>query len=61
MQQVEITIAPDGSPTIKVNGVPGPSCKDATKAVEKALGKVTSDKPTNEMAMQSPATNYVQH
>lgn len=61
MQQVEITIAPDGSPTIKVNGVPGPSCKDVTKTVEKALGKVTSDKPTMDMNMKATTANHVQH
>jgi hypothetical protein len=46
---VIITIAPDGTPTINVNGVKGKSCKDVTKTVERALGSVVSDKETSEM------------
>jgi hypothetical protein len=61
MQQVIITIAPDGSPTIKVNGVPGKSCKDVTKTVERALGSVTSDKPTQEMALPPMTHNTISH
>lgn len=34
---------------IKVKGILGTSCKGATADLEKALGKVTSDKPTDEM------------
>jgi hypothetical protein len=58
MQNVTITIAPDGSPTIQVNGVKGTSCKDVTKAVEKALGKVARDKPTPEM-LEKGELNHV--
>lgn len=47
-EKVTITIAPDGSPTIHVEGIKGPSCKDITRAVEKALGTVKSDKNTAE-------------
>ncbi|MFA5766466.1 MAG: DUF2997 domain-containing protein [Candidatus Paceibacterota bacterium] len=60
MQVVEITIAPDGTPTIKVNGVAGTACKDVTKTVERALGTVTADKPTPEMYQQTTA-NHVHH
>jgi hypothetical protein len=49
MNTVVITIAPDGTPTINVNGVKGKSCKDVTKTVERALGSTTSDKETPEM------------
>jgi hypothetical protein len=49
MQQVIITIAQDGTPTIKVNGVKGQSCKDVTKTIQRALGSVVSDKDTPEM------------
>lgn len=61
MQTVEITIAPDGTPTIKVNGIRGSSCKDITKTVEKALGTVKSDKPTAEMYLQALRNSHVQH
>ena len=49
MDKVIITIAPDGTPTINVNGVKGKACKDVTKTVERALGSVVSDKETPEM------------
>jgi hypothetical protein len=39
----------DGSVTVKVEGVKGRSCQDATRKIEEALGKVTSDNPTEEM------------
>ena len=51
MARVIIRIDPKGNPTIKVEGMPGPGCKDLTKAVEKALGTVTSDKTTNEYSL----------
>lgn len=49
MDKVTITIAPDGTPKIEVNGVKGKACKDITKTVERALGSVVSDKETPEM------------
>jgi len=49
-EKVTITISPDGTPTIHVEGHAGPGCKDLTKALEKALGKVTSDKATADFA-----------
>jgi hypothetical protein len=61
MQQVIITIAPDGSPTIKVNGITGQSCKDVTKTVERALGNVTSDKPTQDMFLPMGAAATISH
>lgn len=61
MQIVEITIAPDGTPTIQVNGIAGQSCKDVTKTVERALGTVTSDKPTQEYYLKATTANHVHH
>lgn len=49
METHTIVIDQDGAPTITVNGVKGKACKDLTRAVEKALGSVTSDQPTQEM------------
>jgi len=48
-EKLIITIRPDGGTTIKVTGVKGKGCKDLTKDIESALGKVVSDKPTQEM------------
>lgn len=48
-EQVTITINPDASVKIAVNGMAGGGCKALTAGLEKALGTVTSDKPTIEM------------
>jgi hypothetical protein len=60
MQTITITVSPDGTPKIEVNGVKGQSCKDVTKAVEKALGTVSTDKDTPEM-YERPQQNHVSY
>ncbi|GAA2107288.1 DUF2997 domain-containing protein [Streptomyces synnematoformans] len=37
-QEIEVTIAPDGTARIEVRGVAGGGCLDVTAALEKALG-----------------------
>lgn len=46
--KIMVRCMPDGKTEVRVEGLPGVSCKDATKAVEKALGMVTDDKKTHE-------------
>jgi hypothetical protein len=48
MQEHVIEIAKNGAVTITVNGVKGSSCKDATAALEKKLGRVAEDTLTSE-------------
>lgn len=55
MENLLITIDADGNTKIEVRGIKGKSCKDVTKAIEAALGKVTSDKPTQEMTQGVPS------
>lgn len=43
MPEILVTIRPDGSTKIDVQGACGPSCADLTRAIEQALGSVTSD------------------
>jgi hypothetical protein len=38
MQTIEVTIKPDGTTEIHVQGVKGMACTDITAALEKALG-----------------------
>ena len=38
-----------GNVTVQAEGYPGATCKDATALIEKALGQVTEDAPTEEM------------
>lgn len=49
MEELLIEIDAQGDTKITVKGVAGPSCKSLTAGIEKALGVVTSDKPTPEM------------
>ena len=48
MQKMIVTIGADGSVKVAVHGVKGRSCSDVSRAIESALGKVTSDKKTSE-------------
>ena len=48
-EQVIIDIAPDGAVSVTAQGIKGAACKDATRQIEAALGKVTADKPTDEL------------
>ena len=43
MPKVTIRLSPTGEATVTTEGYHGKACKDATKEIEKALGKTTSD------------------
>lgn len=47
--QVEVIITPTGQVTIDAVGFKGGACKEATAALEKALGTVTGTKRKPEM------------
>ncbi|MFI5379028.1 MAG: DUF2997 domain-containing protein [Tepidisphaerales bacterium] len=57
-QTIEITVSPQGETTVQTKGFAGSSCKDASRFIERALGRVQSDQATAEM--YQPATNTVQ-
>ncbi len=46
---IEIIVLPTGEVSVQTKGFTGSSCRDASKALERALGIVQSDKPTAEM------------
>lgn len=48
-QTIEVTISPTGEATVQTKGFTGPSCRDASRFVEQALGIVQSDTPTAEL------------
>lgn len=52
---ITVEIAPDGSVKITTAGYRGRTCQDATRALERALGTVTSDTPTED-ATRTTAT-----
>ncbi len=49
LKTIEVIINPKGEASIQTTGFTGTSCRDATKALEQALGISQSDKPTAEM------------
>jgi len=51
MHQIIIEITPTGDSSIKVAGHKGSKCTKLTADLEKALGKVSSVKKTNEFYM----------
>lgn len=48
VEEIEVTIHPDGRVEIKVRGVEGPACLTATKKLEKYLGGSGSRELTDE-------------
>ena len=42
-QRIEITVSPEGAVSIKTSGFTGSSCRDATKAIEKAMGVASKE------------------
>jgi len=47
-QVIEIIISTDGRTTIQTKGFAGPSCRDATRLLEQALGQVSEERLTPE-------------
>ena len=41
--KIEITIRPNGASTVETFGFTGEACRDATRLIEKALGKRTAE------------------
>jgi len=56
---IEIIVSPKGETTVQTKGFAGSSCRDATKALEKALGMVQSDRATTEMHQTGTAGQQV--
>lgn len=56
-KRITVTIKKGGSLEVATDGFSGKECKDATKALEKALGSVTEDNPTQEMHQTAGNSN----
>ena len=46
---IEIVVEPDGSTTVQTRGYTGPSCREASAFIERALGKTTGETLTAEL------------
>ena len=58
MKTIEIIVDRQGQTRLESHGFQGGACKDATRLLEKALGTVTSDRPTAEF--YAPLTQQTQ-
>ena len=52
---IEIIVSPEGRSTVQTLGFVGPSCRDASRFVEKALGKQTAETLTTEFQQTESA------
>ena len=48
MQIIEITVTPAGQTTVETRGFAGPSCRQASEFLERALGARTGEQLTSE-------------
>ena len=59
-QQIIITIDADGSTNVETKGFVGKTCKDASRFIEDALGKVQSDQLKPEYHQQASTGSKIQ-
>jgi len=48
MEEIDITIGPDGKVTLRTKGIKGPRCVEAAKVFADIIGKINSSEPTSE-------------
>jgi len=59
---IEVTISPSGQTAVQTKGFAGPACRDASRFLEIALGKQTSEQLTAEFHQTaSQPTTHRQH
>lgn len=51
-EEVEVSIAPDGTVSVQVSGFKGLSCRDATASLEALLGNEVLDRVMTDEAFQ---------
>jgi hypothetical protein len=57
---IEIIITPDGQTKLETKGFSGPSCRDASKFLELALGQRSGETLTAEFHQQGQTNNQIQ-
>ena len=53
-QTIEIIVTPQGETNVQTFGFTGPSCRDASKFLEQALGKCVGEQRTAEFYQSQP-------
>ena len=57
MTTIEITVSPKGETTVETKGFTGNSCREASRFVEEALGRPTSERLTAAFYQGTEASN----
>ena len=57
MKIIEMIVSPKGETKIETKGFTGNECQEASRFLETALGKATSDRTTAEYHQQANQTN----
>jgi hypothetical protein len=61
LKRIEITISPTGESKIETSGFVGDECRNATKSIEAALGKTSSEELKAEFHEQSTNENSLKN
>ncbi|WP_166822369.1 DUF2997 domain-containing protein [Thalassoroseus pseudoceratinae] len=56
---IEITVSPNGQTTVETQGFVGPVCRDASRFLERALGKPTNETLKAEFHQQASSENQI--
>lgn len=56
---IEITVAPGGETNIETKGFTGTECREASRFIERSLGKQLSEKLTPEFHASADTTNQL--
>jgi len=54
-QTIEIIVTPEGNTSVRTLGFAGPSCRDASRFLEEALGRSVGEQLTAEFHESQPA------
>jgi hypothetical protein len=60
MPKIIVTVSTTGQTAIKTEGFTGRSCQEASRFIEQALGKRTSEQLTGEFYQQEPTRHVAQ-
>ena len=60
MKTIEITISPNGESRLETTGFTGSECREASDFLERALGRVSSDRLTAEFYAETTAKQQEQ-
>ena len=60
MKTIEITVSPTGQTRVETKGFTGSECQAASRFIEQALGKRTSEQLTSEFHQQQPQQQTLQ-